>query len=221
MADMADTAAPRIGDFQPADRKTRTPKVTSAPEDTKRTPGEDEPSTKIPMSSEERLAKKTVDAYENLAKELLPVEDYQAHLKEHGITVDEAEEIVDALMTKGYHTETVPLTKRVSVVFRTREHGDTLRLQIALEVNRPNYVHAMEELTARYSLAASLESFGQTAFAHPSPDDNKETVEKLFDVRLKFVERMADHVFYRLAQMLSKYDRKIAAVMREGVAENF
>jgi hypothetical protein len=32
---------------------------------------------------------------------------------------------------------------------------------------------------------------------------------------------MADPAFYKLSSLLAKMDRKVAAVMREGVAENF
>jgi uncharacterized protein YlxP (DUF503 family) len=152
---------------------------------------------------------------------LTPIEDYQKYLKEMDITLDEAQEIVDNLFTLGYHEEKVKLTKRIHAVLRTREHGDTLRLQTALEVQRPIFQHVMEEVTARYNLAASLIAYGDKTLPVAEKDATRERVEEVFDERLKFVEHMADPAFYKLTALLAKLDRKVAAVMREGVAENF
>lgn len=216
--------SPRIGSFQPPDRKTkRAPrkKADAKGNDADAANAEEEPKTQIPASEAEQEAAQRAQLYEEMATGLTPIEDYQAYLKEEGIEESEAQDIVDSLFAQGYYEETVPLTKRLKAVIRTREHGDTLRLQMALEVQRPIFNHVLQEITTRYNMAASLVQFGDTTFAHPGDDVDKETREKLFDVRLQFVERMADPAFYKLSVLLAKLDRKIAAVMREGVAENF
>jgi hypothetical protein len=209
---------PRPGDFVPADQEPRPPRKEEE-EGEKKT--EAAPKTNIPASEVEQQAAERAQLYEEMVEGLTPIEDYQAFLKEQKISEEKAQDIVDNLFTKGFHSEKVTLTKRVSATLRTREHADTLRLQMALEVQRPIYNHVMQELTARYNLAASLERFGDTTFEHPEPGADKEKIEKLFDERLQFVERMADPAFYKLTDALVKLDRTVAAVMREGVAENF
>lgn len=207
---------PRPGDFVPPDRSKRAPRKEEDAE-----AEAEAPKTAIPASDIEEQATQRAKLYEEMATNLSPVEDYQAYLKAQKISEAQAGEIVDNLFTQGFHSEKYKLTKRISVTLRTREHGDTLRLQSALEVQRPIYTHVMNELMARYNLAASLESFGDETFAFPKPRADKEEVERLFDVRLQFIERMADPAFYRLSDLLAKFDRTVAAVMREGVAENF
>lgn len=215
------TPTPRIGDFQPPDRTTKRPPRRDAEETAEAVSSPVEAATQIPASEDEQAATERASLYEEMAKGLTPIEDYQEYLKEQGISLDEAQDIVDSLFTQGYYEEPVPLTKRIKAILRTREHGDTLRLQMALELHRPVYSHVLEEITARYNMAASLTRFGDKVFAHPDRDTDKEEVEKLFDERLKFVERMADPAFYKLSTLLARFDRKVAAVMREGVAENF
>lgn len=209
--------APRLGDFVPPDRSKRPPRKDGDDADAPA----DAPKTQIPQSEEEEQATKRAKLYEEMATGLTPIEDYKKYLKDMKISEAEAEEIVDNLFTRGYHSEKAQLTKRISATLRTREHADTLRLQTALEVQRPIYQHVMQEITARYNLAASLESFGDEAFAFPKSGADKEEIERLFDIRLQFVERMADPAFYRLSDLLARFDRKVSAVMREGVAENF
>jgi len=208
---------PRPGDFVPADQEPRSPRKEGEEEEKV----EAVPRTNIPASEGEQQAADRAQLYEEMVDDLSPIEDYQAFLKEKGISEDDAQAIVDSLFTTGFYSEKVPLTKRISAVLRTREHADTLRLQMALEVQRPIYTHVMQELTARYNLAASLERFGDKTFEHPAEGADKEKIEALFDERLQFVERMADPAFFKLTDQLVKFDRKVAAVMREGVAENF
>lgn len=214
---------PRPGDFVPPDRTPRPPRQED--EDGGDAPvkqtAQAAPKTNIPASEAEQEATERAKLYEEMAKETAPVEDYQAFLKEHDISEEKAAEIVDNLFTQGYHVEKYKLTKRTSAELRTREHEDTLRLQTFLEASRPLYMHVMQEITARYNLAASLQRFGDRVFKFPKPEDDKETIEKLFDERLTFVERMADPAFYKLSALLARFDRTVSAVMREGVAENF
>ena len=207
---------PRPGDFVPPDRSKRAPRKDA--EEGEEAPA---PKTALPVSDIEEQATQRAKLYEDMVKDLSPVEDYQEYLKAQKIPEEVAGAIVDNLFTRGYHSERYKLTKRIAATLRTREHGDTLRLQSALEVQRPIYTHVMNELMARYNLAASLESFGETTFAFAKVGADKDEVERLFDVRLQFIERMPDPAFYRLSDLLAKFDRTVAAVMREGVAENF
>ena len=213
---------PRPGDFVPPDKEPRPPRQDEEGEEKGNgEKAEVAPKTSIPASEVEQQAADRAQLYEDMAQDLSPIEDYQAFLKEKGITEEKAQEIVDNLFTQGFHSEKVQLTRRVSATLRTREHADTLRLQMALEVQRPIYTHVLQEITARYNLAASMERFNDTTFKFPKSDADKEVIEGLFDERLKFVERMPDPAYYKLTDRLAKMDRTVAAVMREGVAENF
>jgi hypothetical protein len=222
--------SPRIGDFQPPDRKTQRPPrqegdAENAEDRYGKPPkggsGVQQPKTQIPEGDAEAEAKQRASLYEKMAEGLTPIEDYQAFLKQMDISLEEAQDIVDSLFTQGYYEEKVKLTKRLHAVLRTRQHGDTLRLQTALEVQRPIFQHVMEEVTARYNLAASLVQYGEKTLPVAEEDATKEKVEEVFDERLTFVEKMADPAFYKLTTLLAKLDQKVAAVMREGVAENF
>lgn len=172
-------------------------------------------------SDVEKEAKERMSLYQEMQQALLPVEDYQAFLKEHNISEDEAEEIVDNLLTKGYHEETIPISKRRTVTFRTREHRDLLRLQAVFNVQQLLYQGAVDEMTVRYNMAASLREVNDQKFEFPTATTKDEDADKLFDKRMEFVERMPSPLFSKLSVKLANFDRKIAAVMREGVAENF
>jgi hypothetical protein len=207
------SANPRPGDYIPPDRSKRAPRKEVDVEET--------PKTQIPVSSEEAKAEERAYELEDMARDLAPVEDYQAFLRKHKISEDEASTIVDDLFMKGYYSETFQMTKRQKVVLRTRSHSDTLRLQAAIEAQRPYFAHDMQEIMARYNLAAALQQYGSEVFKFPEQNADRKEVEELFDTRLEFVERMPDPAFYRLTDILARFDRKVAAVMREGVAENF
>ena len=174
-----------------------------------------------PETSSSSDAEKRAKRYEELVDKLSPVELYQKRLDEADISNAMAMAIVDALMSQGFYEETVHLTKRTSVTFRTRRHSDTLRLQHSLEIQRPIYNEAVEEMAVRYNIASSLIRFHDTTLSFPGQSATAEDVEEAFDKRLKFVEALPDQTFYRLASLMASFDEKVMLVMSEGVAENF
>lgn len=226
---MTDTTAPRprLGEFS----KPTNPRVRGTAEDNATSPV---PPAETRDSDEEILAqidskdtdgeveaKERMSLYEEMNQALLPVQDYRKFLKEHKISEDDAEDIVDALLTRGYYEEVTPITRRRNVTLRTREHRDLLRLQVVFQVKQPVYQGAVDELTVRYNLAASLVSFDDKAFEFPTHDTSDTAADKMFDVRMEYIERMPSPLFTKLSMKLAAFDRKIAAVMREGVSENF
>lgn len=218
---------PRIGDFaRPTDLRTKpvtneTPVTTPAM--TTPAPAEADVDSKFvrPVTDAEKDAQDRVSLFQEMQDALLPVTDYKKYLQEQKIEESEAAEIVDNLMMKGFHEERFPLSKRLTVTLRTRTQQDVIRLQTAMQVQRPIFQDTMNELIIRYNMAASLTSFGETVFEFPPEKASVAEQDKLFDVRLAFVEKMASAVFTKLSIKLAKFDQKIAAVMREGVAENF
>ncbi|MAG64679.1 MAG: hypothetical protein CMK74_02225 [Pseudomonadales bacterium] len=151
---------------------------------------------------------------------LRPIEDYREYLKEKEISEDKASAIVDGLLSKGYYEETYQVTKTLRVVFRTRQQQDTVRLQTALQIQRPLFDHAYNELVTRYNMASSLSQYRDTTFPF-SQSDSENAQENAFSDRLAFIERLPTPVFGLLSIQLAKFDALIMAVARPGVAENF
>lgn len=174
-----------------------------------------------PETPEEQEAQDRVQLYAQMQQQMTPIEDYKKYLAELKITEEEAARIVDDMLTKGYYEETFKLSKTRSCKLRTREHRDTIRLQMAMEVQRPLFTDSSNELQARYNMAASLSAYNGEDYYFAEPGDAQEKVDKLFDERLKAVECLPAPVFSVVSMMLAKFDQKILAVMRPGVAENF
>ncbi|MHC4619088.1 MAG: hypothetical protein ACYTEQ_15195 [Planctomycetota bacterium] len=226
-----ETTRPRLGDFS----KPTAPRAHQSAEealqsrtDDPLTPSKEEQEeallSQIDSSEEtpvEQEAKKRLSLYEEMQQALLPVQDYKKFLAEHDISEDEAEEIVDNLVTKGYHEEEFPISRRRSVTFRTREHRDLLRLQVMFQVQQPVFQGTIDEMTVRYNMAASMVSCIDQKFEFATLETPDKEADALFDKRMEYVERMPDPLFSKLSVKLAVFDRKISAVMREGVAENF
>lgn len=172
-------------------------------------------------TEEEQEARHRISLYEEMQAALEPVTDYKKFLKDHDISEEKAARIVDDLMTKGFYEEEYPLSQKYKVTLRTRERRDGIRLQGVLNARMPLLQTGMDELTTRYNLAASLAEYNGTRYNFPQADTSAKDVEKFFDVRMQVVEKLPDPMFYKLTQKLAKFDRMLAAVMREGVAENF
>jgi hypothetical protein len=228
---MADKERPSLGDFvrpgstpaKPAAKKDEPPKpATPTTEE-----AEEALLAKVDKQEEtdaDREVKTRLSIYEDISQSLVPVKDYAKFLKDHDISEDKAEEIVDNILMRGFHEETYPLTKKSAVVLRTRAHRDTLRLHQALQIRQPVYQDVANEIIIRYNLAASLSAITGPAEKHfEFPDDETidEEVVKLFDVRMRYIERMPGALFAKLSMKLSQFDRIVMAVMREGVTENF
>ena len=94
----------------------------------------------------------------------------------------------------------------------------------ALQIRQPVYQDIANEIVIRYNMAASLAAItgpAEKRFAFAADDTSDEEVIKLFDKRMHYIERMPGALFAKLSMKLSKFDRIVVAVMREGVTENF
>lgn len=174
-----------------------------------------------PTTPKEQAAQGRVQLYQDMQEALTPIEDYHKHLADHAVTEDEAARIVDDLLTKGFYEETFRISKRVTATLRTREQRDVIRIQMALQVQRPVYTDTLNELVSRYNVAASLSAYNGKRYDFGPQGVTDAQADSLFDVRLREVERMPSVIFSLLTVFLAKFDRKVVAVMREGVAENF
>lgn len=208
----------KIGDFsQPvtAQPSTALPKpATPSP-----SPPPPPPLTKIPASLEETALGAEASAVE---AELAPMRTYEDTLREAGISREEAARIVDAVMEKGFWSETVPITRSTTTRLRTRTSRDRTRAMERVEIARPGFDAHYYDLMNKLLLAASLESFGKIKFEHPGPGAKSEDVEKAFETRFTFVDAvMAEPAYALLLRAFLKFDEKIRVVTAEGVVENF
>lgn len=174
-----------------------------------------------PESPAEVEAQDRLKLYEQMQDTMSPIENYKKYLEGLGIDEEDAATIVDNIMTNGFHEETFKLSKTRTCTLRTREHRDTVRLQTAMQIQRPLFQDSLNELQTRYNMAASLSAYNGENYYFPEPKDALEKVDKLFDERLSAVECLPAPMFSVVSLLLAKFDQKIAAVLRPGVAENF
>lgn len=223
-----DADQPRMGDFTRPSKPRSKQQAKPAPEKEPEVDAVEQEAAQLeadghmpPKSDEEAKADKTYSMYEEMQKALEPVSDYKTFLKENKVSEEKAAEVVDNLMSRGYHEETYHLSRSASVRFRTREFRDTLRLRTALEVQKPVYTDHINEITSRYNLASSLVRFREDAYVMPTAAMSDDEADKIFYKRLQAVDTLAAPVLGKMWIKLAKFDQLIATVMREGVAENF
>lgn len=199
---------PRIGDFRPGPSATATP----TPDPDKAVAVPVEPDTRQP----EAVVEKTIEdlkAQQDAEAALTPAERYQKRLAEANISMVDATAIYDAVLGKGYYEEYVRLGKSGRAVFRTRLYEDSLRIQTALEFQKPQLVITQDELITRYNMAASLYEWQGKVIPHKTDKD--------FENALTTVRQLPGPVYNLLALALSKFDQKVMTVFSEGAAENF
>lgn len=189
-------ARPVIGDFRGAENN----KLREAPKAKEETP--------VDAPAPEAAGDEEVDR-----DMLTPAERYRALLKERNISLDEADAIYDAVLSKGYYEEYVRLRGNHRAVFRTRQYADNLRLQTALEMNKPQLVLSQDELITRYNLSASLYEWDGKPLKHDTEQD--------FDAVMTLIQNMPAPLYSVLARELSKFDSKIMAIFSEGAEQNF
>ena len=144
--------------------------------------------------------------------ELTPKERYEKRLEDAQISREVANAIFDAVMSKDYYEEYIKVGEQ-RAVFRTRMYEDHLRLQTALELQRPGLVLSQEDMITRYNLAASLYEWRGKPLKHDSDDD--------FDKVLNIIKRMPAPVYSLLAQKLAEFDQKVMTVFSDGATDSF
>lgn len=190
-----------IGDFRSAPNN-QPRKVEEAPEPVKQ-----------PDTVEPAAVKTETTTPDEAPPQLTPGEAYIERLKDAEMTLRDAMIIYDAVLEKGYFEEYIRIRGDNRAVFRTRTYEDTLRLQTALEIHKPQLVINQQGLISRYNLAASLYEWKGKPIRHET--------EKDFDDTLAMMRRMPEPVIHLLTNALSKFDGKVAIVFSEGASENF
>ena len=139
-------------------------------------------------------------------------EKYARRLKEANISPGVARDIFNRVLSDGHYEEVVRVGP-IRAALRTRLYEDTLRLQRALEMEKPQLLVSQEELVTRYNMAASLYAWNGKAVPHDTDVD--------FEKALKIVRNLPAPVYTLLARELFKFDQKIMAVFGEGAVESF
>lgn len=162
----------------------------------------------LPPEELEKELEAAVDAVDQA-----PEKTWEQRIKELGLSKEDAFKIIDEMLTAGYYEKTYPLTKKVSVTFRTRDFRAHERTQKALEAESPQFMGTVSMIMSKYNLAASLRKFGQQEFKF-----NKDgQPAAAFD----FISGLSYMVFSLLLQKLAKFDELVLTVMDEGALENF
>jgi hypothetical protein len=149
-------------------------------------------------------------------------EAYAAGLAAVGLTHVQARGILEKVLVNGDYEERIKLGP-VPVVICTRKYSDVLRTLRFLELEKPTYAMSINDVVARYNMAASLVSFGDETFERPSKKDGAtdEDVESAFHYRLSFVMDLPVVTSDRLMQIVHEFDQRIGAVFAEGSPEDF
>lgn len=164
-------------------------------------------------------------AEEDYARPRTPQEkavDYAKGLKAVGLSSEEARAILETVLVNETYAETRKMGP-IEVVIRTRNYKDANRTLRFLELEKPTYALGINDLIARYNMAASLVSYGKNKFEHPTKKDgaSDEDIENAFHVRLAFVFELPVVAVDKLQQLVYDFDQKIGAVFADGAPEDF
>lgn len=145
-------------------------------------------------------------------------EQYKDGLKEVNLDIAGARAIMEGILIKDFYEESYRIGP-LPIKLRTRTYSDTLRAQQHLEVENPTYNMSVQDLVARYNVAASLSQYGDNKFEFPTKTGTE--VEKAFQQRLNFVMARPAIVMAKLMELAYKFDIKMAAVFAEGAPQDF
>jgi hypothetical protein len=157
-----------------------------------------------------QLEKKLQEAMD--AATVAPAKTYDEKLKDLGITREEANSIIDAIMTNNVYERAYPITKNSRVVFRTRELSDQESTQDIIERSAPQFMGTMGLIMSKNNLLSSLAELNGTRFEDNDVDRSKAK---------KFIERLPYAVFSILINKLVQFDTLIATVTDESALQNF
>lgn len=182
----------------------------------------------LPSKQEEAEASinKTVGILEEMSKDK---EDegkskeqlYEERLKSVGLTLREARSIMEQMLTSGFYPEDFKIGP-LTITIRTRIYQDMIRVQQALEMEKPDFSTGVNELLNRYNAAASLVKYGEYKFEHPDPMTASDSeIEAAFDERLKFLKRIPGLAATKVQQYVFEFDQKMMAVFGDGAPQDF
>jgi len=149
--------------------------------------------------------------------------DYLAGLDAVGLDRVAARTIQEAVLVTRHYEEEFSLGGKATVVLRTRGYADVQRAMRYLEVEAPTYNMAINDLIARYNMAASLVRYCDQVFKFPQKREGASTeeIETAFTERYDFIMDLPTIAVDKLMKLTHKFDTKVAAVFEEGAPEDF
>jgi hypothetical protein len=178
-----------------------------------------------PPSPDERAKDPAQAASEAFAK-LPPMERWKIRIERAKLSEIAANEIIDALLDPGYHTETITrMTGRLTVTLRTRDGAHRDRLRLALDqLQNPTQI-TQQETMQRLNLTDSIVQLNlrtrTLTFEYPRRGDNIAEVEKLYQARRTQLDEIGENVLDVLYQLLGEFDNRVMAATSEGAVEGF
>lgn len=141
---------------------------------------------------------------------------YEDRLTAQGISMAEARELVDAIITKGVYHRIYPITSDYSVTFKTRTAGDNEASLRKLERETFGYAASISNHHTLHNLAYSLHSIG-----------SNEKKKRIFfnpekpDATIKYLHALPTQYFVFLVDLLIKFENLIRTVLEDGAIQNF
>lgn len=163
------------------------------------------------------------DTDKNPEKELSTEEAYAEGLEALGITLEQSRAILEATFVNEYYEEEVYLGAGIYATLRSKQYLDTMRANRTLERDQVMLASSVSDILNRYSTAAALVVYNKKDFNVPKPGDkvDSQTIEKIFNERLDFLERLPSPICTKLMQKSFEFDKKLMAVFAEGAPADF
>jgi len=168
----------------------------------------------------ETLLDTLVDQKDESDTEASP-EDYNSKLKAVGLTKETATVIMEAILFEGVYVKEYTLLNRIKVMVGTRSYKDIQRATRLLEAENPQTAAHVNDLIARFNVAASLRSFGDKQFKHPDASEGEEKVDDAFFERLDFIMNKPALVVDALIRIVNQFDTMTRVIFTEDAVQNF
>ena len=179
---------------------------------------EDTPVVTKKTSTFEEMAK---DKTPQEIKELAGTMSYADRINAFDLSMDEAMDIVDSLVTKGEYRESVKMSKTMSAVIGTRNTRYNSYLSKVVDSENPRKTGRLNQIMTEYQLAGSLLTFGDSILPEIESIKDEEEWIKAIEVRVDFVKQLQGPIFLTLCNKLAKFDSKMMIVFSDGYDENF
>jgi len=178
----------------------------------------DEPPPAEPSSESQGSS----DASAEPPEKLSPLDRWKANLKAADITEDQANTILDAIITQGHYAQDYKLLHgRLRVRLRTRSASTLRRVGDALDQVRTNDPRVHNQVMGRLLLIDSLASYNKTTFSFPAATAPIDEQQAAYKQRADAVDAMPGMIYDTLMATLSRFDTQVAAACSEGDVEGF
>lgn len=169
---------------------------------------------------------KQIEEVKSKAKEyvsLTPAERWLRNIKNAGLEEDDANEILDKVLERGYWEKEYALYQgRLKILLRSRDAAANQRVANALDDVRTYDQAVINQARLRVQLACSLVRFRDKSLPTASPDQAMPEHDRAFSERMAFCDRfIAGPVIEALYRALVDFDSKTYAALSEGASSGF